>query len=146
MAQFSGGDEAAGVLVKVPEALDKVVGGVDAARLGDGLVDGQEHLEGDALVGLQLVRALEHLRLGRVLAEGAQALAHLVQLDLAVAARVKEVERLLELWNGQEANDEWSGSEMVVVVVIEQCQKEPSTDWKLFLFGGSCMYIILFSM
>ena len=100
--QFGGGDEAAGVLVKVAQSLDKVVSSVHAARLGDGLVDGQEDLEGDALVGLQLVRALEHIRLGGVLAEGTQALAHLVQLDLSIAARVKQVEGLLELWKGDQ--------------------------------------------
>lgn len=97
MAQLSRGDEAAGVLVEVTQSLDKVVGRVRGAGLGDGLVDGQEHLEGDALVRLQLVRALEHVGLGGVLAQRTEALAHLVQLDLAVATGVKQVERLLEL-------------------------------------------------
>lgn len=96
VSQFSRRNEATGVLVKVPQALNKVVGRVVGPGLGDRLVDRQEHLEGDALVRLQLVRALEHIRLGRVLAQSTQTLAYLVQLDLAIAAGIKQVEGLLE--------------------------------------------------
>lgn len=96
MPQLGRRDEPAGVLVKVAQPLDKVVRRVGGALLRDGLVDRQKHLERDALVRLQLHRELLHVRLGRVLAEGAQALADLLLLDLAVAAVVEQVERLLE--------------------------------------------------
>lgn len=89
-------DEPAGVLVEVAQPLDKVIRSVRRTLLRDGLVDRQEHLERDALVRLQLHRELLHVRLGRVLAEGAQALADLLLLDLAIAAVVEQVERLLE--------------------------------------------------
>jgi len=42
------------------------------------------------------VGALLHVRLRGVLAQGPQALAHLAQLDLAIAAVVEQVESLLE--------------------------------------------------
>lgn len=89
-------DEPAGVLVEVAQPLDKVIRSVRRTLLRDGLIDRQEHLERDALVRLQLHRELLHVRLGRVLAESAQALADLLLLDLAIAAVVEQVERLLE--------------------------------------------------
>lgn len=96
MAQLGGGNVAAGVLVKVAQSLDEVIGRIAGPCLRNRLIYGQEYLERDPLVWLQLVGALLHIRLGGVLAQGPQALAHLAQLDLAVATVVEQVEGLLE--------------------------------------------------
>lgn len=77
MTQLGGGNVAAGVLVEVAQTLDEIVRCVTVARLRDRLVDGQKHFERDAIVGLQLLRALLHVRLGGILAEGAQTFADL---------------------------------------------------------------------
>lgn len=50
MAELSRGDVAIAILVEVTQALDEVICGVDWALTGDGLHDGQEHLEADALI------------------------------------------------------------------------------------------------
>ena len=48
--EFSRRDVAVAVLVEVPQPLDEVVGGVGSALPGDGVQDGQEHLEADAVL------------------------------------------------------------------------------------------------
>lgn len=96
VAQLGRGDVATGVLVEVTQSLDEIVGRVSRPGLRNSLVDGQEDLERNALIGLQLVGALLHIRLGGVLAQGPEALAHLAELDLAIATVVKEIEGLLE--------------------------------------------------
>lgn len=96
MSQLSRGNETAGVLIEVAQPLDEVVSRVGGTLLRDGLVDRQEHLERHALVRLQLHGELLHVRLGRILAQRAQALADLLLLDLAIAAVIEQVEGLLE--------------------------------------------------
>lgn len=96
VAQLGRGDVATGVLVEVTQSLDEVVGSISRPGLRNSLVDGQEDLERNALIGLQLVGAFLHVRLGGVLAQRPEALAHLAKLDLAIATVVKEIEGLLE--------------------------------------------------
>ena len=48
--EFGGRDVAVAILVEVPEPLDEVVGSVGVGLPRDGLQDGQEHLETDALL------------------------------------------------------------------------------------------------
>lgn len=107
MAQLGGGDITAGVLVEVTQSFDEIISRIARAGLGDRLIDGQEHLERDALVGLQLVGALLHIRLGGVLAQGPQALAHLAQLNFAISAVVEQVEGLLEFCEWKVRADCW---------------------------------------
>ena len=96
MPQFSRRDEAAGVLVKVSQALNEIVGRVSRSLLRNGLVDGKDDFEGDAFIGFQLNGELFDVRLGRVLAQSSEALADLLLLDLAITTIVEQVEGLLE--------------------------------------------------
>lgn len=96
MSQLGGRNETARVLIEVAQPLDKVIGRIGGALLGDGLVNRQEHLERYTFVRFQLHGELLHVRLGRILAQGAQALANLLLLDLAIATVVEQVEGLLE--------------------------------------------------
>lgn len=99
MAELSRGDVAIAILVEVTQALDEVICGVDWALTGDGLHDGQEHLEADALIWSVLVRELLDLGLGGVLAQGSQDLPDLRHLDLAITLLVEDGEGLLEFYD-----------------------------------------------
>lgn len=78
MTQFGGRNKTTGVLVKVSQTFDEVVGGVARASLRNGLVDRQKDLERNTIVGLQLLRTLLDVRFGWVLAERSQAFADLM--------------------------------------------------------------------
>lgn len=77
VSQLGRRDVAAGVFVEVAQPLDEVVGGVAGTGFRDRMVDGEEDLERNSLVCLELVRGFFHLRFGRILSQGAQALADL---------------------------------------------------------------------
>ena len=127
MPELGRGDVAVAVLVEVAQALDEVFGRVGRAVLADGLQDGQEDLEVDALLcesrsksvktrlgpqtespppppvavrltGAVVVGELLHVRLGGVLTEGPEDVADLGDLNAAVALLVKQLKSLLEIW------------------------------------------------
>lgn len=50
MAELGRGDVPIAILVKVTQAFNEVICSVNWALTGDGLHDGQEHLEADALI------------------------------------------------------------------------------------------------
>jgi len=95
--QLGGGDVAVAVLVEVSEALDEVVGGVAGAVARDAVQDGQEHLEGDALLRSVLLGELFYIGFSGVLSEGAKNFADLENLNFVVTFVVKDAERLLEI-------------------------------------------------
>lgn len=84
------------ILVKVSQALDKVVGCVGAALLRNCLVNGQKDLKRNAFVRFQLMRELLYIGLGWILAKRTEAFANLLLLDLAVATIVEQVEGFLK--------------------------------------------------
>lgn len=98
VSELSRADVAIAVLVKVAQALNEVLGRVCAAVLADGLQDRQEHVKADPLIGPELVAALLHVSLSGVLAEGAKHIAELGDVDLAIAAVVKQREGLLVVY------------------------------------------------
>lgn len=71
MSQLRGGYKAVSVLVEVTQTFDEVVRRVGGAGLADRLIDRQENLEADALVGLVLMSELLHVRFGRILPQSA---------------------------------------------------------------------------
>lgn len=89
VAQLSGRYVATSILIEMAQALNEIVGCVAGARLRYGLIDGQKDLERDALVRLQLMGALLHIRFGGILAQCTQAFAHLAQLNFAIAAIIE---------------------------------------------------------
>jgi hypothetical protein len=99
VAQLSSAHHACAVLVKHTEAFDKVGLLAEILLVADRGVDGQELFERDPLLssGIRFRNNLLDIRLGRVEAKSSEGCAQLVQVDLAIAALVKEGKRVPQL-------------------------------------------------
>lgn len=108
MSQLGRRYETTRVFIEVAQPFDEVICRISGALLRDGLVYWQEHLKRYSLVWFQLHGELLHIRLSRILAQGAQTLANLLLLDLSIAAVVEQIESLLEFWNyKKQVNKRW---------------------------------------
>lgn len=91
------------------------------------LVYGQEHFKGYPLVWLQMVCTLFDIRFSGVLSQGPERVADLGHMDLAVAARVKQLKGLLEFFENKQnialinvTNFFWWNMERIHVAYLPQ--------------------------
>jgi len=97
MSQLRRRDESVSVLVEMPQALNKVLGGVGTAPAANGLEYWQKRFERDPLVRPVLVHGLFDLRLCWVLPQRPHHVPDEVDSDLPVPAVVVQKKSLLEV-------------------------------------------------